>query len=73
MDFHGRASWHLTIPGQIAGRHTSPHSSDLEEDAANEGNLGEGGSFGHGPHLQAPAPQRKQAAGSWDLGPVGTR
>ena len=60
-------SWVLTISVVGRSEHTWAHSSDLENAAADEGNLGDRREF-DGPHVQAPASGRKQAEGTRDLG-----
>ncbi len=60
-------SWVLTISVAVRSEHTWAHSSDLESDAADDGNLGDRRES-DGPHVQAPASRRKQAEGARDLG-----
>jgi hypothetical protein len=47
-----------------------PHSSDLENAAADEGNLGDRRESHYGSHVQAPASWREQAEGARHLGSV---
>ena len=60
-------SWVLTISVAARSEHTWAHSSDVENAAADEGNLEDRREF-DGPDVQAPASRRKQAEGAGDLG-----
>jgi len=61
----------LTIPWAWPRGETWAHSSDLENAAANDGNLRGQEGFEHGAHVQATAAWWNQATRHWRLGLVG--
>ena len=67
MVFHWAGPLLLTIPSWAHHEDTVAHANDLEDAAADEGNL-EDRRESNGPDVQAPASGRKQAEGARDLG-----
>ena len=59
MDFHDPNPWELTILGVVTPSQTESHKSDLDNELADNGNLGK--EARHGSHVQTIAARRDEA------------